>query len=312
MPIPELVNSTGRKAALSRAVLLCLVLLAGGCQAVPFFRSNAPTVVAGTPFPTWAGAVNPGQTNVPIFTPSVPTNTPRPGIPTSPPSSAGWTQLATGVEQRSLSMNTVASGAINVVALRIDPNRMSFAVYYTPGQVHTLTEWRAALPSSFLLVNGNYFGTDNKVIGLVSSNSRSYGGFVNRSDSGLFQVLNGVPRVRSLWLEPYNNEVLEQAVQGFPILAARGQAAPIANDYDQKPARRTVVANDRFGRILFIITPVGGCTLQEMASWLVSASGLDIDMALNLDGGRSTQMIVGNQTYNGLTNLPLMIVGFTK
>jgi uncharacterized protein YigE (DUF2233 family) len=148
----------------------------------------------------------------------------------------------------------------------------------------------------------------------VISNSNNYQGYINRADSGLFQVQNGAPRVRSLWLEPYNaqTERLEQAVQGFPILAARGQAAPIAQDYNQQPSRRTVVANDRTGRILFIITPIGGCTLTEMANWLVSASGLDIDMALNLDGGRSTQMVVGNQTYVGLANIPMMIVGFTR
>jgi uncharacterized protein YigE (DUF2233 family) len=297
-------------ALLRRVLLLTVMAVVAGCQSIPFFRSSAPTAIAGTPFPTYAGAVNPGVTNVPVFTPSLPTSTPRPGA-TVPASSGGWTQLAAGVEQRSLNMNT-STGVSTVIAVRIDPNRMNLAVYYDPGTLHGLSEWKAALPTAFFFVNGNYFGADNKAIGLVFSNGANYGGFVNRADSGLFQVAGGVPRVRSLWLEPYNNEKLDQAVQGFPLLAARGQSAPIASDYDQKPARRTVVANDKFGRILFLITPVNGCTLQEMATWLIGGSGLDIDTALNLDGGRSTQMIVGNQTYTGLTSLPLMIVGFTK
>jgi uncharacterized protein YigE (DUF2233 family) len=301
---------------LRRAAALIAALLLAGCTpqgGLSIFRSSAPTVIAGTPFPTYAGVVNPGVTNVPVFTPSIPTPTPRPGATSPPVNTGGWTQLANGVEQRNLSMNT-AQGAINVVAVRIDPARMAFAAYYTPGELHSLSEWRGALPTAFFLVNGNYFDPSNKAVGLVISNSNNYQGYINRADSGLFQVQNGAPRVRSLWLEPYNaqTERLEQAVQGFPILAARGQAAPIAQDYNQQPSRRTVVANDRTGRILFIITPIGGCTLTEMANWLVSASGLDIDMALNLDGGRSTQMVVGNQTYVGLANIPMMIVGFTR
>jgi len=63
---------------------------------------------------------------------------------------------------------------------------------------------------------------------------------------------------------------------GFPPNADEGQ-----------PARRTVVAQDRQGRLLFVIAPRGYLSLHETARWLAD-SDLDIDMALNLDGGQSS------------------------
>lgn len=282
---------------------LLLALIVAGCQVV---ASGAPTPILGTPFPTWAGAVNPGVTIAPTYIPPPPSATPNPASLTRAPASTGWTQVATGIGQRSLSMNT-RTGAISVIAVLLEPQNVSFSVYYTPGQLHSLSEWRVALPAPLVLVNGNFFDTSNNALGLVVSNSSSYGGYTSRNDAGLFQVQNGVPRVRSMWLEPYNPaERFEQAVQGYPLLTARGQAAPISPDLDQGTNRRTVVANDRYGRVLFFITPLGGCTLQEMASWLTS-NGLEIDMALNLDGGRSTQMVVGGQLYPGLSGIPLII-----
>jgi len=56
---------------------------------------------------------------------------------------------------------------------------------------------------------------------------------------------------------------------------------------DGRPARRTVVAQDLEGRILLIIAPRGYLSLHELAFFL-SESDLDLDVALNLDGGFST------------------------
>ena len=56
---------------------------------------------------------------------------------------------------------------------------------------------------------------------------------------------------------------------------------------DGRPARRTVVAQDYQGRILFIVAPRGYLSLHELARFLAE-SDLDLDVALNLDGGAST------------------------
>ena len=65
-------------------------------------------------------------------------------------------------------------------------------------------------------------------------------------------------------------------VMGFPAAAD-----------DSRPSRRTVVAQDNQGRILLIVAPRGYLSLHEMARFLAE-SDLDLDVALNLDGGYST------------------------
>jgi exopolysaccharide biosynthesis protein len=56
-------------------------------------------------------------------------------------------------------------------------------------------------------------------------------------------------------------------------------------------ARRTVIAQDGDGRILFILAPRGRFTLAQLSQTL-AASDLNLDTALNLDGGASTGLIL--------------------
>ena len=74
----------------------------------------------------------------------------------------------------------------------------------------------------------------------------------------------------------------------FPVLVKPGGVMGFPADADDgNSARRTIVAQDLTGRILFIAAPRGQLSLHEMASFL-AASDLEIDVALNLDGGPST------------------------
>jgi uncharacterized protein YigE (DUF2233 family) len=120
-----------------------------------------------------------------------------------------------------------------------------------------------------------------------------------------------VPRVRSLYLEPYNNlERFDQVVQGFPMLVVSGQVAPgFEPDVSKVSARRTVLAMDRQGRVLFIVTPFSSVRLADLASWL-GVSGLDIDSALNMDGGNSTclYLATGGPSAFTLSLAPVPVV----
>jgi hypothetical protein len=64
-------------------------------------------------------------------------------------------------------------------------------------------------------------------------------------------------------------------------------------DEDGAPARRTVIAQDRQGRFLFVLAPSGTYTLHQLSRFLV-ASDLDLELALNLDGGASTGLILAD------------------
>jgi len=55
------------------------------------------------------------------------------------------------------------------------------------------------------------------------------------------------------------------------------------------------VAIDRAGRVLLLISPTSDFTLRGLADWL-SQSDLDVDRALNLDGGSSTGLYLSDGT----------------
>jgi exopolysaccharide biosynthesis protein len=145
------------------------------------------------------------------------------------------------------------------------------------------------LPNALGFVNANFFTPEGLPIGLVTSDGAAFGAsLVNRG--GMFQVTGGVARVRSLIEEPYYGEALEQAVQAFPMLVVNRQ--PIYQQpWADRTSRRTVVAQDGAGRIVILVTPLLGMTLNEMATFLITDVELDIINALNLDGGGSTILV---------------------
>ncbi len=180
-----------------------------------------------------------------------------------------------------------------VTLVRLDPGQVRFRVLYNPGEGRRVSEWVSSLRdagwSPLLVVNGGYFTPEYTATGLLVSNGRVYGttysGF-----GGMFAVLPG-RRVEVRWLvaRPYDPaEVLVEAVQSFPVLVRPGGVLGFPPDADDgRTARRTVVAQDRSGWVLFIVAQDGFFSLHALARWLLE-SDLDLDVALNLDGGQST------------------------
>ena len=78
-------------------------------------------------------------------------------------------------------------------------------------------------------------------------------------------------------------------------------------------ARRTVIAQDRQGRILFIVTPQGYFSLHQLSAYL-TASELDLDIAINLDGGGSTGLLVAEprEVIPSKVLLPFVILVYPR
>ncbi|MEZ4641795.1 MAG: phosphodiester glycosidase family protein [Chloroflexota bacterium] len=175
-----------------------------------------------------------------------------------------------------------------------------FDVAYHPGVPQSLSDWQAET-GALLVVNGGFFTPEFHATGLIIAagvaEGSSYDGF-----GGMVAITEAGIEVRSLAERPYTaDEPLTAAVQSFPLLVQPGGTNGYA-DEDGQPARRTVIAQDRNGRLLLIIAPLGSFTLHQLSQYLL-ASDLDLDIALNLDGGSSTGML--------LTDLPLHIPAFT-
>jgi exopolysaccharide biosynthesis protein len=184
----------------------------------------------------------------------------------------------------------VESGEVaeRLTIVRLDPATVRFRVHYDPVVPRPMSGWAEHL-QPLLVVNGGYFTPENETTGLLISDGQvwgtPYGNF-----AGLFAVTSdGQVSVRWLRDWPYDpDEPLTDALQSFPVLVKPGGVMGFPADADDgRPARRTVVAQDNQGRILMIVAPRGNLSLHELARFLAE-SDLELDVALNLDGGFST------------------------
>ncbi len=253
-----------------------LFLLAGLMLAAGLACSGQPPTPFAPP-PAAATATRPAT-----LTPAPPTVT--------PPPDSGWQEVAAGLEQRTWRVSNAAGDVIEVVhLLRVDPASYHFEIAYAPGEPRMVQEW-AAQTGAAVTFNAGYFTPDHTATGLLVANGvahgSSYGGF-----AGMLAVTAAGVEVRWLENQPYDPaEPLQAAVQSFPVLIQPGGVLGFPEE-DGMPSRRTVTAQDRAGRILVIVCPNGTFTLHGLATYLLQ-SDLDLEIALNLDGGTSTGLIM--------------------
>jgi len=262
--------------------------------------------------------------NAPLFTPwptPTPTNTPTPTATPTPiipptstplPADTGWQTVQPGIEVRSLNV-AVGTSVERVTIARLDPTAVMFRVLYAPGAPAVVNAW-AQQTGAMLVINGGYFTEQQIVTGLTISNRERFG-MPYGDFAGMFAVTDaGAASVRWLRTWPYDpSEPLREAVQCFPVLVKPGGEMGFPADADDgSPARRTVIAQDNNGRILMLIAPRGFFSLHALAMWLVE-SDLDVDIALNLDGGASSGLWMPNVAQiDSLTAVPVVIAVMSR
>ncbi len=265
-------------------------------------------------------SVTPSATSVP-YPSSTPAPTPWP-TPTPEPVDTGWQLLSAGIELRQLNLNvpvetppssddaTATSVVERLTIVRLDPAQVRFQVHCDSVAPHPVSTWAHYL-DAMLVVNGGYFTPENEPLGLLVSDGETWGHSYD-DFAGMFAVTsNGEVGVRWLRHRPYSpDESLQEALQSFPVLVKPGGVMGFPAEADDgRPARRTVVAQDVQGRILFIAAPRGYLSLHRLAHFL-SASDLGIDVALNLDGGFSTGLWLDAAQavhIDSLTPVPVVI-----
>ena len=212
---------------------------------------------------------------------------PLPYAPSAPP----WRQIAPGLHFRT--MLPLDDPSAQMFVARIDPAQFRFRAIYQPGNAQNLAAWRTQEPEASLIVNANYFDSARRAIGLVVSDGRAHG-HANLQLGGTFLVRHGEAAVMPNHAGTQLQDS-EQAVQGYPLLVEDGKQA----FSDRRPAernRRSLIAQDRQGRILVMIAPYLGPSLGQLSAFL-AGSDLDIVTAFNLDGGRSTMLALPDADY---------------
>lgn len=229
----------------------------------------------------------------------------------APDADTGWQLGGSGVAVRHLRAEETPDGPpIALVIVRLDPAAIRLHVGYTPDQPRSIQRWFAD-ERPLLALNGGYFSASYRSTALVVSDGvasgASYEGF-----GGMLAVSgDGAISLRALRDQPYDpGEPIRQALQSAPMLVMPG-GAPAAIEDDGQRARRSAVGIDRAGRLLLIVSPTAGFTLRGFAGWL-SRSDLDVDRALNLDGGSSTGLYLKSgaldERIDSLGPLPLTLL----
>ncbi|HEX4205947.1 MAG TPA: phosphodiester glycosidase family protein [Ktedonobacteraceae bacterium] len=264
-------------------VLLCLLISALlACDVVPSISFN------GTP--VTSSATNAANQGLP------PLNT--------------WTQAGSGIELRSEQWTSPGNNQDTVVITRIDPHRVHLKIAYLPNDPLSMSAWMKKMQAK-VIINGGYFDKNNHPTGLLVDDGQifgsSYQGF-----GGMFAVdKQGNVTVSSLGQQPYNpnSADLDEATQSAPMLVVNGKRTQF--DANAASQRRTVIATDKQGRLLFITSSGPAFTLDELAD-LLASSDLSINNALNLDGGASTALYVNTPAQkvniDSFSPLPIVLV----
>lgn len=202
----------------------------------------------------------------------------------------GWQPLEPGLERRIMNIRNEGGNLWeNLYFLRIEPEYFRFEVGYNPGTPKRLMDWQSETGAKMTL-NGGFFTESNEATGLIITED-GYFGTSYQGFGGMLAISEEGPEIRSLTFTPYDaSEPLLFALQSFPMLVQPGGEIGLTNE-DGRIDRRTAIAQDRDGRILLIFATSGRMTLFQLSQFLIN-SDLEIDRALNLDGGSSSGILL--------------------
>ena len=219
--------------------------------------------------------------------------TPGASLPPTPtqwptPVNQPWRTVAIGVELRD---QPVAGPHFRFPAtahmVRLDPTLVKIHVHYSPEVPITITDWQRETRAS-VVVNGGFFDAARRTQGLMIGFREPYGD--SYAVGGMFYIQNGQVGLRDLSQQPYRrDEQLDEAMQSYPMLVSNGVAVHPFEEYRYN--RRTAIAIDSLGRAVLIVFDEPVVSLNELSRWL-AASDLELQSAVNLDGGSSTGLAV--------------------
>ncbi|HTI15496.1 MAG TPA: phosphodiester glycosidase family protein [Dictyobacter sp.] len=221
-----------------------------------------------------------------------------------------WKQAKPGVEVQYANWKAPSGHQDTVIITRFNLHQVHLYVGYQPNNPLTLSDWMKQTGAT-AIINGGYFDTNNQATGLIVSNGQASG--TSYTDQGGMLSVNtqGAVAITSLIQHPFDGDTnqLEQATQCAPMLMVNGKETQFDDNAAQR--RRTVVAMDKDGNLLFIVSPSDAFTVTDMADLLASHTELNIQTALNLDGGSSTGIYLnGGNTkvaLDPISSLPIVV-----
>ncbi len=171
-----------------------------------------------------------------------------------------------------------------------------------PGSVWSSSEDVARQRGGLMAINAGFFTPEGDPLGLVVSSGKVSGGWNSTSSlgNGIYrEPQGGLPSIsrRSSRAAVANSQEL---IQAGPLLVENGRMVRGLNR--EKSALRSIILTD--GGTRWWIGKTTPCTLSALGSALASGSPAQwkIYDALNLDGGRSTDLFVSSAIPGGPVN----------
>ena len=277
-------------------IFVLLVILLGTCGSSFYFIKDKPGITPGATF-----------TRIP---------TPNVSSTVDPIPEIGWTLLQPGLEGRTNPIYNDLNQQVELVHIwRLDQSyfRLDVAYEATPKSLET---WQRET-NALMVVNGGFYSIENERYfpdGLTIVNGKASGRSFN-GYGGMLAIDRSRAELRWLIQRPYSsNEPLQAALQAFPVLVQPGGELGFGAERENGvSARRTVIGQDKKGRILFILAPQGYFTLHQLSVYLTE-SDLNLDIAINLDGGGSTGLLVANprEIIPSDRSLPFVILVYAR
>lgn len=215
-----------------------------------------------------------------------------PGV--SPPARAGmtgaraaagavvWATRAPGFETAEMTVD-LGQAQDRIRLARIDPARWRFSVHVRPAGDRGPEEWRAALGAA-LVVNGSYFDRRGAPDTSLVSRGEQFGPAAYKATHGAFAATAEGARLVDLKDGDWRGALAgaEDGFVSYPMLiGADGVGRATASRW---VSARSFVGQDKAGRIVIGTSEDAGLTLDGLSD-LLRRAPLDLELALNLDGG---------------------------
>ncbi|MGJ8697809.1 MAG: phosphodiester glycosidase family protein [Verrucomicrobiaceae bacterium] len=226
---------------------------------------------------------------------ALPTDTPAPGPPTTP----APTPQPSPTARHPLLATTTSKNGITFTLVSYDRRDFSLEVFDQANG--PATQWptaqAAASPNGLAAINAGFFTPQGKPLGLVIEDGSTFGS-LNRTSflgSGFFASSPDRLLSRDSFLKhrPSSKNIL----QSGPRLVWQGTTLTGLSHGEKRP--RSFLLWD--GRHHFAIGHAHAASLASLAAALKAQPlpGFSIQYALNLDGGRSSDLWVGPQVKGG-------------
>lgn len=209
-----------------------------------------------------------------------------------------WRTVAPGFEVGRLPVRVAGQVVDELLLSRVDPARHRFRVLNRPAGDRDIGDWMDATGAR-LVVNGSYYAPRGLPATPVVSDGRRLGPQAYEATHGAFVSGASGTELVDLTGRDWRNVTAgaDAAMVNYPMLLGADGSSRAGATNPRWLANRSFLGQDGAGRIIVATTTDAYFSLPSLAAFL-PRSGLDLELALNLDGGPVACQAVATAHYD--------------